>query len=284
MKKLIRKIFIITFGVFLLSIGIYYLWTPNGISPGGISGMVTILGAFIPSLEISQAITIVNLVLIIFGLIFIGRSFAGFTIYSGMLLSVFTIIFDKVYPISEPLVDSLLLNAIFGAVLVGLGCGIVFSQDASTAGSDIIAKIITKFTSLTMTESLLVADGIITVLAISQVGLEVGMYSLIALATCNSFINRTTEGFLRKIEMKIISSKNEEINIYLNKEIGRGTTIIPVTGGFSNAQRKMIYTVLGRSDYIKVKEYINRIDPSAFVIINTANEVVGEGFTYEQLL
>lgn len=284
MNKFIKRVLIITLGVFILTAGIYYLWTPYHISPGGISGMVTVLGAVLPNLNIPQAITIINVALMIIGLLFFGRSFAGLTLYSASLISVFTFLFEAVYPIKEPIVESLMLNTIFGGVLVGLGVGLVFTQGASTGGSDVIAAIISKFTSLSMTRSLLIADGVITILAIYNVGIEIGLYSLIGVAVCNTFVDKTTQGFLQQIEMKIISSKNEDINIFLNKEIGRGTTIFDIKGGFSNAERKMIYTVLGRMDYIKVKEYISRIDPSAFVIINTANEVVGEGFTYEKIL
>lgn len=284
MENKIKRFLAINFGVFIISLGIYYLWMPYNLAPGGLAGMSTILKGFFPNLNTAQAITAINIGLLILGAVFIGKDFAGYTVYSSLLLSAFTLLFERLHPVSQPLVNSVMLNAIFGAVLVGAGVGLVFNKEASTGGSDIIAAIISKFANLPMSQSVLIADGLITILALYRIGLEKAMYSFIAIAIMTYMIDLMTEGLNKRIEMKIISSKFEDINLYLNKEIGRGTTIITVSGGFSFSERKMIYTVLERKDYVKAKQYISEIDPTAFVIIGSVNEVVGEGFTYEKLL
>lgn len=284
MENKIKRLVIITIGIFIVSIGIYYLWTPYDLAPGGLAGMTIILKSFIPGLSVSHSITIINIILLILGAVFIGRDFAGYTIYTSILLSLFTLILERYFPLKEPVVNSIFLNLVFGSVFVGTGVGIVFNQGASTGGSDIIAKIISIVWNTTISQGIFIADAVITVVAIFQIGLEKGMYSLIGIVVSTYMINLVTEGINRRIEMKIISSKFEEINIFLNKEIGRGTTIFHVSGGFSQEERKMIYTVVERKDYIRAKEYISEIDPTAFVIIGSVNEVVGEGFTYERLL
>lgn len=284
MKNELRRFLLITFGVFLVSLGIYYLWIPATVAPGGVTSIMVVVQTIFPNLDVSQSITAINVVLVIIGFIVFGRGFGGYTTYSSLLLSGLTILYENVFPLKEPLVDSILLATIFGGVVVGIGLGIVFNENASTGGTDIIAKIVTKFSALQISKSVFVTDAFFTIIAISQIGIEKGLYSIIGIYASTVAMEMATEGIKNKIELKIISNKFDEINTYLNKEIGRGTTIFMAEGGFSSNEKKMIYTVLSRSEYIKAREYIEMTDPSAFVIISSVNEVVGEGFSFQKLL
>ncbi len=280
----VKRIALITLAVFVIAVGIYYLWIPLKLAPGGTTGLTVIIKSLFPFLPVSLAIGLINIVLLAFGFVFIGREFGGLTIYSSIMLSLFIRIFEQFYPITEPLVENIFLNLIFGGVLVGFGIGLVFNQNASTGGTDIVAMILNKYYHISLSTAVMIADLTITFVATYIVGLEIGMYSILGIMINSFIIGKVISGFNTRIEMMIISDKFNELNVYLNKEIGRGTTIYNAEGGFSYQPRNVIYTVLSKNEYIKAKLYIKKVDPSAFVIIKNVNEVLGEGFTYEKLI
>lgn len=280
----VKRIALITLAVFVIAVGIYYLWIPLQLAPGGTTGLAVIIQSLFPFLPISLAIGLINLVLFVVGFVFIGREFGGLTIYSSVMLSLFIRIFEQFYPVTQPIVDNVFLNLIFGGVFVGFGIGLVFNQNASTGGTDIVAMILNKYYHISLSTAVMIADLTITFAATYIVGLEIGMYSILGIVINSFIIGKVISGFNTRIEMMIISDKFNELNVYLNKEIGRGTTIYNAEGGFSYQPRKVIYTVLSKNEYIKAKLYIKEVDPSAFVIIKNVNEVLGEGFTYEKLI
>ncbi|WP_425540215.1 YitT family protein [Microaceticoccus formicicus] len=284
MFSFIKRIALITIAVFVIAIGIYYLWIPLKLAPGGTTGLTVIIKSLFPRLPVSLAIGIINFILLLLGFIFIGKEFGGYTIYSSVMLSFFIRVFEQVYPVSQPVVDNVFLNLIFGGLFVGFGIGIVFNQNASTGGTDIVAMILNKFYHISLSTAVLIADLVITLVATYIVGLEIGMYSILGIMINSLIIGKVISGFNTRIEMMIITSKFDQVNVYLNKEIGRGTTIYHAEGGFSYEPKKVISTVLSKNEYIKAKLYLKEIDPGAFVIINNVNEVVGEGFTYEKLI
>lgn len=280
----IKKLVIITFSVFITAIGIYYLWIPLNLAPGGSTGLTVILKAFFPNIPVSAVIGAINIILLILGFILVGREFGGYTIYSSVLLSAFIRLFELIYPVTVPLVDNIFLNLIYGSIFVGAGVGLAFNQNASTGGTDILAKIINKYYHISLSKAVLMTDLLITLVVTIILGLEIGMYSIMGIGISSFVIEKMISGFNSRIEMLIISDHVEEMNTYINKEIGRGTTICNAEGGFSYAPRRVIYTVLSTSEYVKAKNYIKELDPGAFVIINQVNEVLGEGFTYEKFI
>lgn len=267
-----------------VSAGIYYLWIPLNLAPGGTTGLTVIIKSFFPGLSVSLALGCINIFLLLCGFIFIGKEFGGWTIYSSIVLSGIIKLFEIFYPANKPLVDNTLLCLIFGGICVGLGIGIVFNQNASTGGTDIVAKILNKYYHISLSNAVLIADLTITIVATFIVGLEIGMYSMLGIMINSIIIDKVISGFNTRIKMLIISDKYDDINVFLNKEVGRGTTIYDAEGGFGYSKKKVVTTVLAKAEYVKAKQYIGMIDPNAFIITNSVNEVVGEGFTYEKIV
>lgn len=117
MFSFIKRIALITIAVFVIAIGIYYLWIPLKLAPGGTTGLTVIIKSLFPRLPVSLAIGIINFILLLLGFIFIGKEFGGYTIYSSVMLSFFIRVFEQVYPVSQPVVDNVFLNLIFGGFL-----------------------------------------------------------------------------------------------------------------------------------------------------------------------
>jgi uncharacterized membrane-anchored protein YitT (DUF2179 family) len=159
-----------------------------------------------------------------------------------------------------------------------MGMGIIFNENASTGGTDIIARMINKYTHIDIGKSLLIADFLITLFAGLVFGPRLGMYAVLGIIINSFVIDKMIEGFTRKISMFIISNEFEIINTYIIEEINRGTTIYHATGGFSKVEKKIINTIVSRGEYIKIRDFIRSVDDRAFISISHVSEVEGEGF------
>ncbi len=281
MNDQIKKFLIITIGLIILACGLYYFLIPSNLAVGGATGLALVISTLIPSLNYSVILVIINLILFITAFIVLGKEFSGYTIYASLMLSGIFAILEMITPMAEPFTDDLFINLIFGILIAGVGIGIIFNQNASTGGTDILAKIINKFSHIDMGKSLMIPDFLITLAAGFVFGPRLGMYSLLGVIINSIVIDKIIAGFNVKINMIIISEEFDAINDYINKDLDRGTTIYHATGGYSKKDKRIINTVVERSEYIKIRDFIRAIDKRAFVTISHITEVEGEGFTYD---
>lgn len=281
MNDQIKKFLIITIGLIILACGLYYFLIPSNLAVGGATGLALVISTLIPSLNYSVILVIINLILFITAFIVLGKEFSGYTLYASLMLSGIFAILEMITPMAEPFTDDLFINLIFGILIAGVGIGIIFNQNASTGGTDILAKIINKFSHIDMGKSLMIPDFLITLAAGFVFGPRLGMYSLLGVIINSIVIDKIIAGFNVKINMIIISEEFDAINDYINKDLDRGTTIYHATGGYSKEDKRIINTVVERSEYIKIRDFIRAIDKRAFVTISHITEVEGEGFTYD---
>ncbi len=263
-----------------MTMGMYFFLIPSNLAVGGATGLAMILSYLIPSIPMGVILAALNIILFITAFIVLGREFGGYTVYASLALSGMIGFFELVIPMTGPFTDDLFINLIFGILINGVGMGIVFNQNASTGGTDIIAKIINKYTHMDIGKSLLAADFFITIFAGLVFGARLGMYALLGIVINSFVIDKMISGFNVKINMLIISSEFDSIKDYVHTEIGRGTTIYHATGGFSNQDKRIVNTIVSRSEYIKIRDFIRNIDDKAFVSVSYVTEVEGEGFTY----
>ncbi|MCX7904837.1 MAG: YitT family protein, partial [Caloramator sp.] len=160
----------------------------------------------------------------------------------------------------------------------GVGMGIVFNQNASTGGTDIIAKILNKFFHINIGKALLISDLVVTLGALVTFGAEKGLYALLGVILNGAVIDEVIQGINTVKEVKIISTKNEEIKNFILDELGRGVTIYYARGGFTNEEKEMLVVLLSRREFIRLREFIKEIDERAFITVSNVHEVFGEGF------
>ena len=215
-------------------------------------------------------------VLFIIALILIGPKFGAKSIYCSLLLSTSMWVMQKFLPFN--VTDDLMLATIFGTLIAAGGMAIVFNANASSGGTDIIAKILNKFFHFDIGKSLLMVDFLVTLLGAITFGIKMGLYGLLAVIINGVVIDKIIAGFKVKSEITIISEKNKEISKYILKDLERGCTFIKGVGGFTGKDTAMLYTVLDRSEFIKLKKHISKIDKFAFITVGEVHEVMGEGF------
>lgn len=277
MKKF-REFLLINIGLILVAAGIYFFKVPNNFATGGVSGVAIILKHFLPGISVGPIMMIVNILLLFIGFLFIGPNFGSKTIYSSFALSGMVWLLEKTIPFRGPLTDDTLLELIFSILLPAVGSAIVFNQNASTGGTDIVAKILSKLTNVHIGKTLLMADFIITVMAGIIFGVKIGMYSVLGLILKGFLIDLVIEGLNVSKYLIVISAKPHEVKEFIVNRMHRGATIYKATGAFTNDEKEIITTVLNRRQAIKLRNYIREIDRKAFITITNTSETIGKGF------
>ena len=232
MKK-VKEYVLITIGVLLVALSIECFLAPNKIAAGGITGIAIIINNFFPSISIGILMLIMNVILFVVAFIFIGSKFGAKTIYSSLSLSGIIWAIERLYPGKLAVTNNLFLASVFGIVISGIGMGIVFNQNASTGGTDILAKILNKFVHLNIGKSLLMVDFVVTIFAGATFGIEIGMYAILCVVMNGFIIDSVIEGLNMCKQIMVISLKNNEISKFIMEDLDRGCTILEGKGAFS---------------------------------------------------
>lgn len=278
MEKIIKEYTLITIGLALVTIGFYFFLVPNNLAVGGVSGLAIIINLYIPTLTIGAIMLVLNVILFIIGFIVIGSSFGVKTIYSSVGLSGMVWVLETFFPISGSITNDLFLELIFGILIGAVGLGMVFNQNASTGGTDILAKILNKYFHLDIGKALLFADFFITILAVIAFGPKIGMYAMLGVIINGFTIDAVIAGMNICKKVEVVSTKGEEVKRFIIEELGRGATLYTAKGAYTNEDKEIITSVLGKKQFIKLRNYIKEIDKKAFIITYNVHETLGEGF------
>lgn len=282
MKKQIKEYIIITIGFLIVAFGSELFLVPNKISGGGVMGIAIVvrnmLGSSFKQLSVGVLMLIMNGVLFIVAFATIGAKFAWKTVYASIGLSVSMWIIEKAAPNGISVTNNLMLATIFGTLISGGGMGIVFNHDASTGGTDIIAKMVNKFLHIDIGKSLLLVDFSITFFSGIELGADIGMYSLLSVLINGFVIDSVIEGFNVCKQVMIISSEGDIINEFIIQKIDRSCTVLEGKGGYTRKKVSILYAVMNRNELIKLREFIKDVDSQAFITVNDVREVLGNGF------
>ncbi len=281
MKNYVKSYLKMIGGSIAVAIGIYYFWAPAQLAAGGVSGLAIVLQSFITQVPISVIVFCLDLLMFLLGFIVLGAGFGIKSIVSSLTIAGTMGIFEWFTPNQQALSSDLLVVLIFGALLIAFGQAIIFREEASSGGTDIIAKIINKYTQLPIAFSLLLADMVVVLLAVSSFGIEKGLYAALGVLLTTMMIDFFISGITVEKYVLIIPSTQatkEAVEHYILEKIGRGATVYRAEGAYSGAQKSVIATVVDRREFLLIKNHIQAIDPQAFVTVQNLHEVVGEGF------
>ncbi|RKD21888.1 hypothetical protein BEP19_14595 [Ammoniphilus oxalaticus] len=260
-------------GSFCIALAFNLFLAAFDIASGGVSG-ISIITKHLFNWRPAFTQWVFNLGLIGLGFVVLGRQFGLKTIIGTLVLPLFVFLTEG-WP---TITDEPLLAALYGGVGVGLGLGLVFRANASTGGTDLIAQIIHKFTGLSLGIAVLLIDGLVVLSAAIVFGPEQALYALIALYITGKTIDVIQVGLnVSKIAF-IIAQDAEKIQQAILYEMDRGVTKIPGYGGYTDKERPVLMCVVSQNEINTLKQAVREIDPAAFIIVTSANEVLGEGF------
>lgn len=269
-----------TVGVLLLTVGVYFFKIPNGFSTGGVSGIATVLGKLVKSEVFTPAlfITLINTALLLVGLLVVGREFGLKTVYCSLMFSGLTILLEKLVPLSSPVTDEPLLDLVCAILLTALGSALMFRASASSGGTDIVAMILKKYTSLDIGKALLATDFLIAASAFYAFGVETGIFSLLGLFAKAFVVDSIIESIGTCKYFTIITTKKEEIGLYITKTVHHGFTELSGLGGFTGEEKAVLLTVCKRIEGARLRKVCKEIDPHSFIIVSNTSEIIGKGF------
>lgn len=276
----IKDFTIMTLGAALVAIGIYFFKFPNNFSIGGVSGLSVVFAKFIPNISAGNIIMILNVLLLIVGYAIFGKNFGIRTAYCSLLSSGLVQLLEIIYPMSQPLTAQPTLELMFAVILPGLGSALLFYIGASTGGTDIIAMILRKYTSLDIGRSLLVSDIVITLLAFNF-GAETGLFSVMGLFLKTTAIDFIIEGLKTHKSFSIVTTHPVQICAFIMNTLKRGATISTARGAYTNEERYLVLTIMNRREAILLQRFVKEEDPHAFVSITNTSSIIGKGFRGE---
>lgn len=274
----IKNFLLITLGTVLTAVGIYFFKFPNNFSTGGVSGISILLGKLVPFLSPAVSMWVINLILLLIGFLFFGRGFGLMTAYCSMLYSFLTWLFEVIYPMTAPFTDQPFLELCFAMMLPAVGSAILFNCNASTGGTDIVAMILKKYTSLDIGKALLVSDALIAFSACFVFDIRTGLFSLLGLIIKAFVVDSVIESINLCKYFSIVTSCPDAICDYIIREMKRSSTVIDAIGAYSHEDRKVILVACRRSEAVRLRQYIKTVDPKAFMFITNTSEIIGKGF------
>ncbi len=277
--QFISKYFYITMGCILYALAVSFFLDPNGIVPGGFTGLAMVVGEFIP-LKTGTLTIILNIPLIILGIIKFGGRFLASSIYAVVVSSLLVDLFS----IWGPLSTDPLLCALAGGALMAVGLELVLKEGATTGGTDIVVKLLrTKLKSFSAGTLFTVTDGLIVIAsALIFKNIEIALYAIITIIVYSKIIDLILYGRDEAKMIMIISEKMDIITKRLLAELDVGATILDGTGAYSGQDKPVVMCVVRKHLAPKAMKIIRHEDPTAFTIISTANEVFGEGYKDHQ--
>ncbi|NLC76019.1 MAG: YitT family protein [Clostridia bacterium] len=269
----------IALGAAVAASGLVLFLIPNKIAAGGVSGLATVI-YHLTGLPAGLTMLALNIPLFLLaaremGIMFILKTFYGALVYSAAI--------DLLSLALKPLTTDPLLASIFGGVLVGAGLAVVIRFGGSTGGTDLAARLLHRYTNLTVGQSLMLIDTCVIAVAGIVFNLELALYGLLSLFVTTKVLDGIQEGFSYAKAAIIISEHSEAIAQGIFKELDRGVTGLSGRGLYTGNYKETLFCVVHRSEITKLKTLVASIDPAAFVVLTDVREVLGEGFKENQL-
>ncbi len=276
--KWFKAILYILTGTFIMAVGFVYFISPYKIAPGGVYGIAIVLHHMF-GFPTGLSALAMDIPLTIIGIKVLGPKFGWKTVLGFVSMAIFVDLLTY-FQGDVPLVEGdALLSAIFGGVLLGVGLGLVFKSKATSGGSDIIAMMINKKTKIPLGQLMIYVDSVIVLVGlVAFKDWKIPLYSWIVIYIVGKVVDFILEGASYNKALFIFSDKYVEIKAAIITDLERGGTIFNGMGMYSEDSKKVIYTVVSRREFEILKEYINDIDPKAFISVMNAHEILGEGF------
>lgn len=276
--KVARQYLNITVGIVVLAVGLYLFLIPNDIAAGGASGIAMLINHFLPQIPVGLLMAIVNTVLFALAFVTLGTRFGFRTIYASLGLSGIIWLLERILPMNAPLTSDLLLSSLVGTAVSALGMAMVFDQGASSGGTDIIAKILKRYTNLDIGKGLLMTDAFIVLAAVVVFGPDKGLYAMLAVIFNGFIVDYAIQGFNVSMQVMVVTTKPDAIAEFVMSDLSRGVTFLYGQGGYCRREVRIVYTVVNRREFICLRQFISETDPKAFVSVSQSHEVLGEGF------
>ena len=268
---------LITISILIMVVGVYFFKFPNHFSFGGVTGFSPVVSA-LTGWSATQFTFVANMALLVIGFLCVGKDFGVKTVYASVLMSVALSLLEKWVPMSQPLTTEPLLELVFAIFCPAVGSAILFNIGASSGGTDIIAMVLRKYTSVNIGTALFIVDLLAVVMAFFIFGPATGLFSSLGLMAKSLMIDNVIENINLCKCFNIVCDNPDPICEYIIQELNRSATVYEAQGAFSHHKKTVIMTTMKRSQAMKLRNYIRQVEPTAFMLISNSSEIIGKGF------
>ena len=270
-KQLVKDYLLIFIGIILTAASMVYIFTPNRLAAGGAQGIALVIN-HLTGVNTGLLMLLINGSLFVAAFLLLGTSFGAKTLVSSFGLSFVVYIMELYFPFG-PLTEDLMLATVFGSALMGVGVGFILNRNASIGGTSLIGRIVSKYTFLDQVNCIVGTDILVTIFSMVVFGVEIGLFQLLSVYLTGEIINKVIDGITYRREVMIITENRNAVMHYIINDMKKGATLLMGKGGFTGKDTEIILTVLTRRDFIKLKIFIRKVDPKAFISVNMVTEV-----------
>lgn len=268
----VRELAILTGAVAIIAAAVYFFLVPSHASVSSISGLGIVLANFVP-LPLSAITMILNVVLLVIGFLTCGREFGAKTVYTSILLPALIGLFERLFPNLGSLTDSQELDVLCYILVVSVGLSILFNRNASSGGLDIVAKIMNKYLHMDLGKAMSLS-GMCVALSAALVYDK----KTVVLSVLGTYFNGLVlDHFIFDQNIKrrvcIITGKEEELRRFIIEDLHSGATVYESYGAYNMQKRREIITIVDKSEYQKLMNYMNQEDPQAFITVYTVSDI-----------
>lgn len=272
-KDFIKEFIYITVATTIVGIAVFFFLVPSQLSIGSISGLAIVLSNLVP-LSVSQLTMIMNIALLVISFLLVGRDFGIKTVYTSILLPVVIGIFEKIFPNNQSLTGDQVIDGIGYCLVVSIGLSMLFIDNASSGGLDIIAKLMNKFLRMDLGKAMGLSGMAVALSSALVYDTKTVVLSVMGTYFSGIVLDYFIFGSTEKKRVCIISKEHEKILDYILFEIHSGATQYHAYGTFTDQMRWEINAIVDRNEYAKLIKYITAVDPKAFVTVYSVNEMM----------
>ena len=272
-----KHFLLMTGSTLLMAVGTYFFKYTNNFTFGGITGLA-VLVAKTGLMSASDFNLIASMLLLIIGMIILGKKFAAKTAYCSILLSVTLSVLERICPMNHPLTDQPMLELCFAIALPAMGSAVLFNIGSSSGGTDIIAMILKKYSSFDIGHALLASDVLITAAGFFVFDVKTGLYSLLGLTVRSFMVDSFIESLNLSKYFNVVCDHPDNICDFIVHDLNRSASVCHAKGAYSGQDKYIILTALNRAQAVQLRNFIKKEDPNAFILISNTSEIIGKGF------
>lgn len=269
---LVKEAAILTGGVAIIAAAVYFFLVPSHASVSSISGLGIVLANFVP-LPLSAITMILNVVLLIIGFFTCGREFGAKTVYTSVMLPLFIALFERLFPDIGSLTDSQELDVLCYILVVSVGLSILFNRNASSGGLDIVAKIMNKYLHMELGRAMSLSGMCVALSAALVYDKKTVVLSILGTYFNGLVLDHFIFDHNIKRRVCIITEKEEALRRFILSDLHSGATVYESYGAYNMQKRREIITIVDKSEYQKLMNYMNQEDPQAFITVYTVSDI-----------
>ncbi|MBQ6930348.1 MAG: YitT family protein [Oscillospiraceae bacterium] len=272
-KDAVKEFIIITVADIIVGIAVFFFLVPSKLSIGSISGLAIVLSNLVP-LQVSQLTMIMNVALLIVSFLLVGKDFGIKTVYTSILLPIVIGVFEVVFPNNQSLTGDQALDGIGYCLVVSIGLSMLFTRNASSGGLDIIAKLMNKFLRMDLGKAMGLSGMAVALSSALVYDTKTVVLSVFGTYFSGIVLDHFIFGSTLKKRVCIISKKHDEILQFILHELHSGATQYHAYGAYTDTMRMEINTIVDKTEYMKLINFVTKTDPDAFITIYAVNEMM----------